>query len=159
MKMENKKISQNTRYANTKLPSVLRSKPIAYICSLALLSAFVSYSYAGHVISDKKLATEIQGKGQFSQDTLEMIDGEAAKPKAEQQKNSAHKSSRNNKIIQEKQLEGSTASDYLLQKKRAADQLGTRTADVTPVNQIRMAERYENMRVTYPDGVVVEMKH
>ena len=56
-------------------------------------------------------------------------------------------------------MEGSTASDYLLQKKRAADQLGTRTTDVTPVNQIRMAERYENMRVTYPDGVVVEMKH
>lgn len=159
MKMENKKISQNTQYAKTKLPHIKRSWPIAYICSLALLSVVVSYSYAGHVISDKKLATEIQGKGQFSQDTLEMIDGEAAKPKAEQQKNSAHKSSRNNKIIQEKQLEGSTASDYLLQKKRAADQLGTRTTDVAPVNQIRMAERYENMRVTYPDGVVVEMKH
>ena len=159
MKMENKKISQNTQYAKIKLPHIKRSWPIAYICSLALLSVVVSYSYAGHVISDKKLATEIQGKGQFSQDTLEMIDGEAAKPKAEQQKNSAHKSSRNNKIIQEKQLEGSTASDYLLQKKRAADQLGTRTTDVTPVNQIRMVERYENMRVTYPEGVVVEMKH
>ena len=75
MKMENKKISQNTRCAHTKLPHIKRSRRIAYICSLALLSVVVSYSYAGHVISDKKLATEIQGKGQFSQDTLGMTDG------------------------------------------------------------------------------------
>ncbi|MCL6248593.1 hypothetical protein M5F00_12055 [Acinetobacter sp. ANC 4945] len=130
------------------------------LISSIFLIAVQSTAFAGTSISDQRLSNETQGKKQFSEETLDIIESEAAKPKEEQQKNSNHKSNRNNKIIQETQLEGSTMSDYLLQKKRAADQVGLiQSPEVAPINRIVLQERHENIRVTYPDGVVVEMKH
>lgn len=83
------------------------------------------------------MATQLQSKGQFSQETLGNIEEAAAKSNEEQHKSSANKSSRNNKIIQENQLEGSTMSDYILQKRRAADQMNTtQSSDIAPLNRI-----------------------
>ncbi len=138
----------------------IKSYPLQRLFGAVALSCFSLGLYAGTAISDQRLATELQSKGQFSQETLGNIEEAAAKSNEEQHKSSANKSSRNNKIIQENQLEGSSMSDYILQKRRAADQMNiTQSSDVAPLNRIVFQEPRENIRVTYPDGVVVEMKH
>lgn len=137
----------------------VNTRQAANILSMILLASLSFSIHAGSIISDQSLATEIQGKWQFTQETLGIIENEAAKPKEEQERSSAFQSSRNHKVIHETQLEGSTMSDYSLQKKRATDHSSTQTK-VTPARNVAIPERYENMQMTYyPKDVIVEMKH
>ena len=125
-----------------------------------LLTPLVSYADAKTHLSDHKLETAVRMNGTLNRDALQQASVDAEQSQTKQLEASKEKASSINKQLQENSLDGSAMSDYLLQKKRVGEYMPAgKSADIPDVRRIVHQEKHENITISYPDGLVVEMKH
>ncbi|WP_353142027.1 hypothetical protein [Acinetobacter pragensis] len=129
------------------------------LLSVIVLTVSVAHVEAKTALSDAKLENAVDVDSFISQQALQEAAWGTQKSKTEQQEDSNEKASSNSKQIQENSLDGSEMSEYVLQKKRAGASMPSgKSAEIPDVRRIVHQEKYENIRISYPDGLVVEMK-
>ncbi|MGE8542010.1 MAG: hypothetical protein ACN6NX_11935 [Acinetobacter sp.] len=126
----------------------------------AILSALaISTASAKTALSDQTLENAVRMKGAFNQEVLMRASDNFEQNQADQRADMSARIDRNNQQIQEISLDGSEMSQYLTQKKRA----GQNPQVVDAVKRLDMTHVIhhisdENITISYPDGLVVEMK-
>jgi hypothetical protein len=140
---------------NKSQKSVIKTGILVVICS----SVPIFVQAAGVALSDQSLADTAGENGYVNSSALQKFKSDEETSKADHQKEAHRLVSQNNQNIQEKNLEGSEMSDYLIQKKKADDKARILQDEKTlPVNNIVYKQSYDNITVTYPNGITIEMR-
>jgi TolA-binding protein len=129
------------------------------VTGAVLVTLAVSAASAKTALSDQTLENAVKMKGAFNQETLKQASDGFEHSESNHHAELRERIDRNNQQIQEISLDGSEMSQYLTQKKRAGQNPSVPEA-VKRLDMTHVVHHItdENITISYPDGLVVEMK-